>query len=94
MQNYIKLNDVPLKKYNTLQLESYADVVFFPLNKNGMIEVLDQTNNIKRILIGKGSNILLRKERYNSDYAFIITCLMDDIHIENDEIVCEAGASL
>jgi len=94
MQNYIKLNDVPLKKYNTLQLESYADVVFFPLNKNGLIEVLNQTNHLKRILIGKGSNILLKKERYESEYVFIITSMMDDIHIENDEIVCEAGASL
>lgn len=94
MQNSIKLNDVPLKKYNTLQLESYADVVYFPLNKKGLIEVLKQTNDLRRVLIGKGSNILLRKERYDSEYAFIITSMMDDIHIENDEIVCEAGASL
>lgn len=94
MQNYIKLNDVALKKYNTLQLESYADVVYFPLNKDGMVEVLQETKNNRRILIGKGSNILLKKERYQDDVVFIITSLMDDIHIENDEIVCEAGASL
>lgn len=94
MQNYIKLNNVPLKKYNTLQLESYADVVYFPLNTEGMIEVLNTTQNVKRILIGKGSNILLKREKYQDDVIFIITSLMDDIHIENDEIVCEAGASL
>ena len=94
MRNYIKLNNVPLKKYNTLQLESYADVVYFPLNTEGMIEVLNTTQNVKRILIGKGSNILLKREKYQDDVIFIITSLMDDIHIENDEIVCEAGASL
>jgi len=94
MQNLIKLNDVPLKKYNTLQLESYANVVYFPLNKDGLIEVLRITDELKRIIIGKGSNILLKKERYDDAYAFIITNLMDDIHVENDEIVCEAGASL
>lgn len=94
MQNSIKLNDVPLKKYNTLQLESYANIVHFPLNKQGLIEVLNDTNYSRKIIIGKGSNILLKKERYEDDTVFIITSLMDDIHLENDEIVCEAGVSL
>jgi len=62
MQNYLKLNDVPLKKYNTLQLESLAKSVYFPLNKDGLIEVLNNTKTLKRILIGKGSNILLKKD--------------------------------
>lgn len=94
MQNYIKLNDVPLKKYNTLQLESFAKCVYFPLNKQGLIEVLEITHTYRRILIGKGSNVLLKKNEYTEDVIFIITSLMDDIHIENDEIVCEAGVSL
>jgi UDP-N-acetylmuramate dehydrogenase len=94
MQNYIKLNDVPLKKYNTLQLESFAKCVYFPLNKQGLVEVLEITHSLRRILIGKGSNILLKKNEYTEDVVFIITSLMDDIHIENDEIVCEAGVSL
>lgn len=94
MQNYLKLNDVPLKKYNTLQLESLAKSVYFPLNKDGLIEVLNETKALKRILIGKGSNILLKRDNYPEDNAFIITTLMDDIHIENDEIYCDAGASL
>ncbi|HET6785503.1 MAG TPA: UDP-N-acetylmuramate dehydrogenase [Erysipelotrichaceae bacterium] len=94
MQNYLKLNDVPLKKYNTLQLESLAKSVYFPLNKDGLIEVLSETKTHKRILIGKGSNILLKKDVYPEDNAFIITTLMDEIHIENDEIYCDAGVSL
>jgi len=94
MQNYLKLNDVPLKKYNTLQLESLAKSVYFPLNKDGLIEVLSETKTNKRILIGKGSNILLKKEVYPEDDAFIITTLMDEIHIDNDEIYCDAGVSL
>jgi len=94
MQNYLKLNDVPLKKYNTLQLESLAKSVYFPLNKDGLIEVLSETKTHKRILIGKGSNILLKKEVYPEDDAFIITTLMDEIHINNDEIYCDAGVSL
>lgn len=94
MQNYLKLNDVPLKKYNTLQLESLAKSVYFPLNKDGLIEVLSETKRNKRILIGKGSNILLKKDVYPEDDAFIITTLMDEIHIENDEIYCDAGVSL
>ncbi len=94
MQNYLKLNDVPLKKYNTLQLESLAKCVYFPLNKNGLIEVLSETKTHRRILIGKGSNILLKRDVYPEDNAFIITTLMDEIHIENDEIYCDAGVSL
>lgn len=94
MQNYLKLNDVPLKKYNTLQLESLAKSVYFPLNKDGLIEVLSETKTHKRILIGKGSNILLKKDVYPEDNTFIITTLMDEIHIENDEIYCDAGVSL
>jgi len=94
MQNYLKLNDVPLKKYNTLQLESLAKCVYFPLNKTGLIEVLSETKTHRRILIGKGSNILLKRDVYPEDNAFIITTLMDEIHIENDEIYCDAGVSL
>lgn len=94
MQNSIKLTNVPLKKYNTLQLESTAEVVYFPLNKEGLIEILNETKDLRRIILGKGSNILLKREHYPADTIFIITQLMDNIQIENDEIVCEAGVSL
>jgi UDP-N-acetylmuramate dehydrogenase len=94
MQNYLKLIDVPLKKYNTLQLEALAKSVYFPLNKEGLIEVLNETKTNQRILIGKGSNILLKRDVYPETIAFIITTLMDDIHLENDEIYCDAGVSL
>lgn len=94
MQNFLELNDVSLKKYNTLRLDAHAKRLYFPLNKDGLVEVLRLSKGLKRYLLGKGSNVLLTKEVYPEDVVFIVTTLMDDIHIEEEELVLEAGVGL
>jgi len=94
MTHYIKLQDVSLKKYNTLRLEAQAALLYLPMDAQGLIEVLQQTQTKRRIILGKGSNILLKKESFDDSIAFIVTTQMDDLRLENDEIIAEAGVSL
>lgn len=94
MQNFLELVDVSLKKYNTLRLDAHAKRLYFPLNKEGLVDVLRLSKGFKRYLLGKGSNVLLMRETYPEDVIFIVTSLMDDIHIENEELVLESGVSL
>jgi UDP-N-acetylmuramate dehydrogenase len=94
MTHTLTQHNVSLKKYNSLRLESQAALVYLPLDVEGFIEVLNATRSLRRIIIGKGSNILLKKEYYDESYAFIITPLMDDLKLEADELCVEAGVSL
>lgn len=94
MNHYIKLEQVSLKKYNTLRLEAQAALLYLPMDTQGMIEVLQLTQAKRRIIIGKGSNILLKREVFDDSVAFIVTTLMDDLRLEKDEIVADAGVSL
>jgi len=92
--NYAIINDESLKKYNTLKLASKAELIAFPFNSQGVKEVFNNFKDRKKIIIGKGSNILLSKEYYNEDYLFINLKLMDDIFIEDELLYAEAGLSL
>ena len=94
MQNFLELSDVSLKKYNTLRLDAYAKRLYFPLNQEGLVEVLRMTKGKQRYLLGKGSNVLLTKEVYPEDVVFIVTTHMDEIRIDGEELVLEAGVSL
>lgn len=94
MNRYITLTDVSLKKYNSLRLDAQASVLYLPLDAQGLIEVLEKTEGQHRILLGKGSNVLLLKETYDDSTAFIVTTMMDDLRLEGEEIIAEAGVSL
>jgi len=94
MNNLIKLNDVSLKKYNSLRLQAQAAYLYLPLNAEGLVEILKATQDKKQILLGRGSNVLLLKEYYDESNVFIVTTQMDDLKIEQGEIVAEAGVNL
>jgi len=91
---YLTLTNTSLKRFNSLAIDSTAALVYLPLNTAGFIEVLKLTANKKRILVGKGCNILLAKPHYDESTAFIITVMADDLVLHDQELVVEAGLSL
>lgn len=92
--NYLVAHHQSLKKYHTLALDVQAALVYFPLNTQGLIEILNETHEKRRIVIGKGSNLFFRKARYDENTVFILTILMDDIVYNGRELIVEAGVSL
>lgn len=94
MTHYLTLQKQSLKKYNTLGLDAQADLVYLPLDAQGLYEIGALTQNKRRILIGKGANVLIKRDHFDDSVAFIITTMMDDIKIEENEIIAEAGVSL
>lgn len=93
-KNYFVIEDCSLKKFNTLRIESTAELVVFPLNNWGVQEVFKKYNKKKIIILGNGSNILLSKKYYNNDYVFISFKHMNDIYFENDTIYAQTGVTL
>jgi len=91
---YLTLHHSSLRKYNSLALEVTADLIYLPLDHEGFLEVLELTRSKKRVLIGKGCNILLSKPHYNDATAFIITVMDDDLVMTDTEMIAEAGANL
>lgn len=94
MKNYFVLENASLKRYNTLRLDVTAATVLLPNTSQGLVEALRDSKGKEIIIIGNGSNMLFTKDHYGEDYVFIVTILLNDITIQNDEIVTEAGARL
>ena len=91
---YLTLKDTSLKKYNSLGLNVQAAQLYLPLDSQGLLEVLELTKTSKRILIGKGCNILLTKVHYDASYAFIVTTMEDDLVLTETELIADAGVNL
>ena len=91
---YLVLNDISLKKYNSLSLDVKAKTLYLPLDYQGLLDVLSLTKDKKRIMIGKGCNILLTKPFYDDSYAFVVTVMDDDLIINDTEMIAETGVNL
>ncbi len=87
------LKNHSLKAFNTLKLDASAAFIYLPLSIEEMIEALNQTNG-KAIIIGKGSNIFLKKDFYDESSPFIITHHLNQIEVLDDELFVQAGCSL
>ena len=82
-----------LKKYNTYKIESLANYLIFPKDSQELLDLLKylKKNNLKYIILGAGSNIILAKNNYD---IVIKLDNLNHISINNDTIVVEAGYSL
>ncbi len=87
------LKDHSLKNFNTLQLDATAAFVYLVFTIDDLVSVLKEKHQ-KNILIGKGSNIFLKKDYYDESYAFIVTHHMNHIEIKENEIIVSSGLSL
>ena len=93
INNYEYYKNISLKRYNTYNLESYADYLIFPTNEEELINLLRflKENKIKYIILGGGSNIILAKPNYD---VVIKLDRMNNIEIKDNIVVAGAGVSL
>lgn len=93
INNYEYYKNISLKRYNTYNLESYADYLVFPTNEEELINLLQflKENKIKYIILGGGSNIILAKPNYD---VVIKLDRMNNIEIKDNIVVAGAGVSL
>lgn len=91
---YIVLNDISLRKYNTLRLDVRAAVVVFPYTVSGLVSALRDYKEQHIVLIGNGSNMFFSKSEYDEQTVFIVSTLCNDIVLHENQLVVESGVSL
>lgn len=94
MSGYFVLNHASLKRYNTLRLDVTAHTLVMPHSIDGFVSALRDFKDREIVIIGNGSNIFFSQEYYDEGYAFILTNLINDITMDGDEIICEAGTRM
>lgn len=83
-----------LKKYNSYRIDATCSYLAFPKNVDELIKILREikNNNLKYIILGNGSNIILSKDNY--DYIFIKLDNLNCIEYSGNTITVDAGYSL
>lgn len=92
--NYLKVVDCSLAQYNTLRIDAKAHIMLFPLNELGVKEIYQDYADFKKIILGNGSNILLSKTYYGSEFVFISFKHLNEITKNDNEIYAQAGVTL
>lgn len=93
--NYDFRENEPLKNHTTFKIGGTCSFLVCPHSREQLIDILRRCNELqmKRYIIGKGSNILASDEGFDG----VIIKLTDSfakITVENTVIHCQAGASL
>ena len=88
------LKNVSLKNYNTYKIGGNAKYLVKPFNIKSLIKLIDflNNNNIKYLVLGGGSNIILPDEDY--DGCIILLNNINNIDINERNVVVGAGISL
>lgn len=88
------LENVDLKKYNTYRIGGKAHYLVKPYNIESLELLINylNNNNIKYLVIGNGSNIILPDEDY--DGVIILLSNLNKCIINKDEVYVEAGEML
>lgn len=86
--------DISLKNYNTYRINTIAKFLVFPNNIEELILILNhiKENNIKYLILGNGSNIILSMEHY--DGIIIKLDKLNNIIYKDNLVTAEAGCSL
>lgn len=100
IKNFIKKHnleyyeDISLKRYNTYRIDSKCKYLIFPKNKEELQELLQylSTTEEKYIILGNGSNIILKETYYNG--VVILLTKLNKLTITDNTIEVEAGYSL
>lgn len=85
--------DFNLTNYNAYQLKAVCSKAWFPENENDFLEIYNQNNNTKYIILGNGNNIILSKEYYSEEFIILNGCF-DKVKVNETEVEAEAGATL
>ena len=86
--------NIDLKEYNTYKLNSIANYMAFPKNKEEIINLIKylKENNIKYFLLGNGSNVIIPDETFNG----VVINLKDfnNFEIDKEKVYADAGCML
>ena len=86
--------NISLKKYNTYHVECICKYLIFPKNVDELVNVIEicKKNNIKYLVLGNGSNIILKNKIFNG--AIIKLDRLNQVKYNGNKIDVEAGYSL
>lgn len=93
INNYEYYKDISLKKYNTYRLDIKCGYLIYPKNTLELINLLKhlKDNNIKYIILGGGSNIILARPYFD---VVIKLDKLNNIEINDNIVTAGAGVSL
>jgi len=97
IENFIKdyehYKNVSLKKYNTYRIDVMCNYLIYPQNQDELINLLKylKENNIKYLILGGGSNIILARPCYE---VVIKLDKLNNVEFNHYIVVAEAGVSL
>ncbi len=88
------LENTSLKKYNTYRIDVNCSYLVFPKNEEELINVLKviKDNNIKHIILGNGSNIILNTDYY--DGIVIKLNHFSKVEYQDNLVTADVGYSL
>lgn len=88
------IENVDLKKYNTYKIGGKSKYIVKPFNIESLKNLISFLNkkNIKFLVLGKGSNVILPDEDYNG--AIILLDNLNKIYIKNNVVEVESGIIL
>ena len=89
---YSAVNNFPLKQFNSMGIQAYADTVLIPFEASGVLELSFDYSIKDSIILGKGSNVIFSHERY--DTPIILTDFLKKIYYQDESIISECGVSL
>ena len=71
--NYMKKNNLSLSRFTTVKIGGIAEVVYFPLGSDGVVEVFKEIKKTEKpfFVLGGGSNVVIQDGKLN--YAVIMT---------------------
>ena len=86
--------DISLKKYNTYRIDVKCKFLVFPKDEEELIQILKQikNDNIKYLVLGNGSNIILNTDYY--DGIVIKLDKLSNVEYHDNIVTAEAGCSL
>ncbi len=90
------IKDAPMKKYTSFRCGGNARVLVIPNSVDSLKEIIDYCNlkNIKPLIIGNGSNLLVTDKGINGVVIKIGSDISKIELLDETTIRCEAGASL
>lgn len=84
---------ISLEKYNTYRIRSFAKNVYFPNSEEEIVNIAKNHNQL--FFLGNGSNVILSKEYYGDEIAFVVLCKdFNKFTISDNSLSVQSGALL
>ena len=85
--------NLTLTEYNAYRINALCSKAWFPENESDLLEILNQNNKKRFVVLGNGNNIILSKEYYEEEFIIFNGCF-NKVTVKDTEIEAEAGATL